>query len=66
MIMEKTFNNIEEMNEEVLVEEMNEETLENVDGGSVTLSVGVVCTVIGGAYAAGWAIGLGIANIVKR
>lgn len=35
--MEKNLNKIEEMNEEIKVEELNEESLESVDGGSVTV-----------------------------
>ena len=64
--MEKKLNMIEELNEDVKVEELDEKSLESVDGGSVTLTIGMVCTVIGGAYATGYAIGLGIANIAER
>lgn len=35
--MEKMLNKVEEMNEEIKAEELNEETLESVDGGSLTI-----------------------------
>ena len=35
--MEKKLNKMEEVNEEVKVEELTEETLDEVDGGSVTV-----------------------------
>ena len=51
--MEKKLNKIEEMNEEIKVEEISAETLENVDGGSVTvIAVMEAMALIGGAAAA--------------
>ncbi|MBQ9719057.1 MAG: hypothetical protein IJV76_13795 [Clostridia bacterium] len=51
--MEKKLNKMEEINEEVKVEELTEETLDTVDGGSVTVA-GVVTAVgtIWGCYEA--------------
>ena len=46
--MEKKFNKIEEMNEEIKVEELNEETLEDVDGGVALATVVSVVKIAAG------------------